>query len=181
MLDRLFPEDSQLRRALAGLLTFAILSVAVGALAGWDASRRGAPGREREDLGQIGWQYGLGSSGVAAAVRQMGEGPRPTELLALLDPNTGKAAAAWPAKYAGKAPDELALDSGFRLPSLQMVRGDRSIWLQWPRVQTAGSVSAEAFAVVPCAGHAFVTVCAECGRPLRRGWSYCAACCTAAT
>jgi hypothetical protein len=130
MLNRLLPKDRHLQRAVVGLLAFVILSLVAGGLAGWETFRQGELGREQEDLAQIVWQYGLGSPEAAAAVKQMGENPRPKELLALLDPATGKASAAWPAKYTGKAPEEMALDSGVKLPSLQMVQAYESFRLR---------------------------------------------------
>jgi hypothetical protein len=137
MLKRLLPEDRHLRRAVAGLLGFVILSLVAGGLAGWEAFRQGELGREQEGLAQIVWQYGLESPEAAIAIKQMGESPRPRELLALLDPTTGKAVAAWPVRYAGKAPEEMVLDSGVKLPSLQMVRGFESFRLRrFPRGQS---------------------------------------------
>lgn len=130
MLNRLLPVDHHLRRAVMGSLAFVILSLVAGGLAGWETFRQGELGREQEDLAQIVWQYGLASPEAAAAVKQMGDSPRPKELLALLDPTTGKAAAAWPAKYAGKAPEEMVLDSGVKLPSLQMVQAYESFRLR---------------------------------------------------
>lgn len=140
MLNRLLPEDRHLRRAVAGLLAFVILSLVAGGLAGWEAVRQGELGREQEDLAQIVWQYGLVSPEAATAIKQMGESPRPKELLALLDPTTGKAVAAWPTKYAGKAPEEMVLDSGVKLPSLQMVRAYESFQLRrFPRGQSGAA------------------------------------------
>ena len=137
MMNRLLPEDRHLRRALAGLLAFVILSLLAGGLAGWEAFRQGELGREQEGLAQIVWQYGLESPEAATVIKQIGESPRPKELVALMDPTTGKATAAWPAKYAGKAPEEMVLDSGVKLPSLQMVRGFESFRLRrFPRGQS---------------------------------------------
>jgi hypothetical protein len=130
MLNRLLPEDRHLRRAATGLLAFVILSLVAGGLAAWETFRQGELEREQEDLAQIIWRYGLQSPEVAAAVKQMGENPRPKELLALLDPATGKASATWPDKYAGKAPEEMVLDSGVKLPSLQMVQAYESFRLR---------------------------------------------------
>ncbi len=130
MLNRLLPEDRYLRRALTGLAAFLVLSIVAGGLAAWDAYRQGEFGRVHDDVAQIVWQYGLASPQAAGAVQQIGEMSPRDELIALVDPVTGKAAVAWPTKYTGKAPEEMQLDSGVKLPSLQMVQGYGSFRLR---------------------------------------------------
>jgi hypothetical protein len=123
MLKHLLPKDRILRRALEGLLLFVILSIVAGGLGAWDAYRHGWPARGHEDVAQIAWQFGIDSPEAAAAVKYVGERPSSKELVALLDPITGKAIAAWPSDYAGKAPEEMTLSSGVKLPSLKMMQG----------------------------------------------------------
>jgi predicted RNA-binding Zn-ribbon protein involved in translation (DUF1610 family) len=123
MLKRLLPKDLILRRALNGFVAFFILSLIASALGGWEAYRSGWLARDREDVAEIAWQFGIGSPEAAAAIRHVGESPSRKELVALLDPATGKAVAAWPADLAGKAPEEMTLSNGARLPSLRMMQG----------------------------------------------------------
>ena len=130
MLSRFLPVDRHLRRAVVGFLVFVILSLVAGGLAAWEEFRQGEFGRDQEDLAQVVWKYGLASAETATAIEQMGDRPRAKELLALLDPATGRAVAAWPSRYAGETPEEMVLDSGVKLPSLQMVQGFESFRLR---------------------------------------------------
>jgi len=140
MISRLFPTDRHLQRAVAALIAFVIFALVAGGLDAWEEVRQGELGRDAEQLGQVVWQYGLQSNETAAAVKRMGENPRPKELLAVLDPVSGHAAAAWPDKYTGKPPQEMQLDSGVKLPSLEMVRDYESFRLRrLARGESAGA------------------------------------------
>jgi hypothetical protein len=123
MLKHLMPQDRILRRAIQGIFFFIILSIIGGGLGAWDAYRRGWLDRDHEDISQIVWQFGIGSPEAASEIKYIGESQNPKELVALLDPVTGIAVTTWPAKYAGKAPEEMILVSGLKLPSLKMLPG----------------------------------------------------------
>ncbi|MGE5672656.1 MAG: double zinc ribbon domain-containing protein [Mycobacterium leprae] len=123
MLKRLVP-DLTLRRAVIGLLV-CMLSAAIAAGLAFGAEV--ALGRPDDGLAKVNQavsQYGPASPEAAAAVKAMGETHYPKDVVALLDPATGKALAAYPADFTGKTPEEMQLSGGVKLPSLsQMPRG----------------------------------------------------------
>ena len=130
MLNRIVPKNRILRQALCGIAAFIALSVIAGVM----GKRGGYEGRERipRDLAQIAWQYGIRSPEVDSALQRVGGGPYASEVVALLDPATGKAAAAIPADAVGKSLEEMTLPSGVKLPSLQVLLNHGRINLRPP-------------------------------------------------
>jgi predicted RNA-binding Zn-ribbon protein involved in translation (DUF1610 family) len=129
MLKRWLPTDRNLRRALYGLLVFVLCIAAAGGVESWDREHnRGEKGREA--VAQAVWQFGPTSQQAADAVAQMGQSAGLNDLVALLDPATGKAIAAWPADLAGKRPEEMAPSNGLKLPPLEKLMGRRQFELR---------------------------------------------------
>lgn len=119
---RWLPKDRILIRALYGLIAFVLCLGVAGGLRAWDAYRHGWPEKEPKSLARTVWQYGPTSQEAANAVKQAAETGYAKEVVALLDPATGKAIAAWPADMVGKKPEEMTLASGVKLPPLDLLR-----------------------------------------------------------
>lgn len=130
MLQRWLPLDRTLRRALYGLLIFIVCLAVAGGMAEWDRERSDSPERSREAVAQAVWQYGPSSQQAADAIRQLGEAGNPNDVVALLDPSTGKAIAAWPADLTGKSTEAMAPANGLKLPPLSKLMGRRRIELR---------------------------------------------------
>jgi hypothetical protein len=141
MLKQMIPKDRILRRALCGFIFFVVLSVIAGALA--ERGRYGYRERGQKELAQIAWQYGLRSPQVDSALQRVGGGLHRSELVALLDPATGKAAAAFPAEAVGKSPEEMTSPSGVKLPSLQALLRHGHLYLRRPDPKQSSGLSRE--------------------------------------
>ncbi|MDB4893887.1 MAG: hypothetical protein JWN15_149, partial [Firmicutes bacterium] len=99
------------------------------------------------------WQYGATSPEAAAAVKQLGESQHPKELVALLDPTTGKAISAWPADKVGQTPDQMALSGGVKLPTV-----DKLLYRPHARLgagNEAARLSVQATPLYPWSGGGF--------------------------
>jgi hypothetical protein len=126
MLKRWFPKEPILLRALYGILGFIVCMGLAGGLRTWDDYQHGWPGNEQRTLSRTIAQYGPSSPEAATAIKQLGEKGDPKEVIALLDPATGKAIAAWPADLVGKKPEEMVLASKIKLPAMEaMLYQDR--------------------------------------------------------
>lgn len=117
MLAAWFPKDRILKRAVYALLAFFLFALIAGGLKGWDRFQNGGSERNERSLVEAVWQYGPTSPEAAAALKQFGEA-NPQGVIALLDPLTDKAIAAWPAELTGKSVAELTLPNGAKLPPL---------------------------------------------------------------
>lgn len=140
MLRNWLPKDRILGRALRGLVACVLLALLAAGLGAWDAYRTGWPDEGRKELAQAVWQHGAASPEAAAALRQI-SGPHPADVVALLDPTTGKALAALPAEFTGKAPEEMTLAGGVRLPSMAMIQGREHFTMRRPGVARTGGMA----------------------------------------
>lgn len=132
MVKRWLPTDQFLKRALAGLLAGVLLAVLAGAVGAWNDEQYGWPEEAIKVLDQTVWQYGASSPEAAAALKQLGETKGPKDVVALLDPTTGKAVAAWPADLTGKTPQEMTLSGNVKLPALTQMEYRNHFTLRRP-------------------------------------------------
>ncbi|MHB9144653.1 MAG: zinc ribbon domain-containing protein [Symbiobacteriia bacterium] len=117
MLKRWLPKDPILTRAAIGLLVFVIAGVAAAGMRAWDASSHRWERQGTRAVTEAVTTYGVNSPEAAQAVKAMAQAPGAEDLVALLDPATGKTVAASPEDLVGKAPDEMTV-CGIKLPAL---------------------------------------------------------------
>lgn len=119
MLKRWLPKDRILTRAIVGLLVFVLSGLLAGGMRAWDAFGHRWEARGVRAVADAVAVYGLNSQQATTALQQMGQAPGAKDLVALLDPATGKAVAAFPAELVGKTPEEMTVANGQQLPGLQ--------------------------------------------------------------
>ncbi|MCL5676322.1 MAG: zinc ribbon domain-containing protein [Firmicutes bacterium] len=132
MLRRWFPKNQILIRAVSGLVVFLLFGLLAGGTRAWDAFSHRWEETGPRAVAKAVLAYGIDSPEATAAIKQMGAAPDPKDLVALLDPTTGKAAAASPAELVGKTPEEMTLAGGVKLPPLQTLLSRRHFIFRRP-------------------------------------------------
>lgn len=144
MLARWLARDRILKQAVTAVLAGILCLVISGGLGAWDYYQHRWPGEGHDIVSEAVWQYGATSPEAAASVKQLGESPHPKDVVALLDPTTGKAISAWPADMVGKRPDEMLLPGGAKLPAI-----DKLVYRQHFKLRAADGSTDRPVQVTP--------------------------------
>lgn len=121
MLKRWLPKERLGRQALVGLLIWAVCGVVAAGLGTLGDEHFRWHDREGNSVQQAVLQHGATSPEAAAAVAAMGAKAGAGTVIALIDPATGTAVAAFPQELVGKKPEEITVNDA-RLPQLSYLQ-----------------------------------------------------------
>jgi|GEM_PF-4826079 len=116
MTTRWLPTDRTLRRALLGIATWAVCAATALTLGLVVEAQEDWPGRDLEPLLQSVVLNGAGSQETTAVVKRLGEELGSGTVLAVLNPATRQAVAAYPETLTGKKPEEMTTADGRQMP-----------------------------------------------------------------